>query len=77
MTVCDECGEPVLFRVYAAYDVAGRDDGHPRVARYTAPIIRACGRHLVERIERDQGAFGHTAQYVIRVDRERVSQEGK
>lgn len=65
MTKCDSCDKPAKWLAFAVYDV---DDGavHPILARYPAPMIRACNEHFIGKMWWDLKQGGTTGQFVVR-----------
>lgn len=64
---CDNCPEPAEWIAFAAYDACGGPGlAHPHVARYAAPMIRACNTHLIGRMWFDVQLPGTTGQFVVR-----------
>ncbi len=67
MTACDRCGEPATWLAFAAYDTGNPagDDIHPRLARYPAPLVRACTDHLAALVLADAATDLSTGQWVL------------
>jgi hypothetical protein len=67
--LCDACTADAAWLAYAAFPAEQPHDApppiHPTVARYPAPMIRACNNHLTDRLTRDTEFTGSTAQWVI------------
>lgn len=66
MTACDHCHDPAHWLVFAAYDTDSSDRVHPHVARYPAPLARACDTHLPGAFAADLNAHAATGQWVVR-----------
>jgi len=65
VTACDRCDNEARYLVYAAYPVGTPDDVHPRMARFPAPMIRACGPHLDAHLDADAQAPLSTYAWVV------------
>jgi hypothetical protein len=70
MPPCDSCDRPAVWLAFAAYDVSYGPGGpvlvHPWVARYPAPMVRACTEHLLGLLTTDSYAEGSTGQWLVR-----------
>lgn len=64
--VCDRCTADAVWAVFAAHDSGSGLEPHPLVARYPAPMIRACADHLHAALADDIDLPASTLQWVIR-----------
>lgn len=67
MKNCDSCSRPAEWVAYAAFDSDERvTSPFPHVARYPAPMIRACNTHFIGLMWMDLQYPGTTGQFVVR-----------
>lgn len=67
--ICDKeiCSKEAMWIVYAAYDLDTRSAAvHPNLARYPAPMIRACSSHVIDLMQDDARKGASTKQWVVK-----------
>lgn len=62
---CDLCDVEAAWLAFAAYDIEPTA-AHLRVARYPAPMIRACAEHFTVMLADDADAPGSTGQWIVK-----------